>query len=112
MIDAPITARLASVALVVLPILAFGTLWRVLAGPTTFDRIAAFDAGSVLLISWLAALSIARRSTSYVDAALGLAVLSFVGTLAAVEYLAPRDPGAEFEEEQPEREEESGDRHP
>ena len=50
------------------------------------NRILALDTASLVVIALLAIIAQLRESMFYLDAALALALLSFVGTLAAVHY--------------------------
>ena len=50
------------------------------------NRILALDTASLVVIALLAVIAQLRESMFYLDAALALALLSFVGTLAAVHY--------------------------
>lgn len=65
---------------------------------TAFERLVATDVGVLVLIGLLALVA-ARDGRSYaLDAALALAVLAFVSTLAAARYLGDRRP---FEQPEP-----------
>jgi multicomponent Na+:H+ antiporter subunit F len=50
------------------------------------SRVLALDTLGLLLVAALVLVADARRSAAYLDAALALALLSFVGTLAAARY--------------------------
>jgi len=66
-------------------------LTRALAGPTTFDRIAAvnmFGTKTVLLIAVLAFLS---GRTDLLDIALVYALINFIGVVAALKLVAQGD---------------------
>lgn len=60
---------------------------RALLGPTAVDRIAAVDTLALMVIGWL--LLEARRGEGkvYLDAALGLALFSFVGVVLLARLL-------------------------
>ena len=53
---------------------------------TTLTRILALDAVTLVLVALLILLADARRSPYYLDAALMLALLSFISTIAAARY--------------------------
>jgi multicomponent Na+:H+ antiporter subunit F len=57
-----------------------------------FQRIVALDALSVLVICLLALLAYARDEAYYFDAAVALALLSLVATVAAARYLGSGRP--------------------
>ena len=50
------------------------------------NRILALDTLSLVMIAILAVIAQFRAASFYLDAALALALLSFIGTLAAVHY--------------------------
>ncbi len=66
--------------------------YRVLRGPTVPDRIIALDNISINLVAAIIVISIRARSAMYIDVALVLAVLSFLGTVAAARYLLAGTP--------------------
>lgn len=57
-----------------------------------FQRIVALDLLAVLVVVLLALLSYLRDVPYYLDAAVALALLSFVATVAAARYLASGGP--------------------
>ena len=57
-----------------------------------FQRLVALDALSVLVVSLLALLSYARDEPFYFDAAVALALLSLVASVAAARYLGSGRP--------------------
>lgn len=63
-------------------------LWRVWQGENVIDRLMGFDLLGVLTIAVLVLLSLIGRRIIYIDVALGLAALSFVGTIALAKYVA------------------------
>lgn len=56
------------------------------------QRIVAFDLLASIVIALLALLSYVRQTSYYLDAALALALLSFVSTLAAARHYAEGSP--------------------
>jgi multisubunit Na+/H+ antiporter MnhF subunit len=69
-----------------LALLAAITLVVVVRARALAARIIALDTLTLLLTAVLVVVAIARRSSAYLDAALALALLSFVGTLVAARY--------------------------
>lgn len=65
--------------------------WTAARAESQLARILAVDTLALLVITLLVLLAYARRSADYLDAALVLALLSFLGTLAAAEYARERD---------------------
>ena len=62
------------------------TLWRLVRGPGVCDRILALDLLSMLVAALLIVLGIATRAGSAFDAALVVALLGFVGTVALARF--------------------------
>jgi multicomponent Na+:H+ antiporter subunit F len=60
--------------------------FQVIRARSAMGRILALDVLTLILIAVLILYAAANRSSYYLDAALALALLSFVATLAAVRY--------------------------
>lgn len=67
------------------------TLWRLLRGPDQPDRILALDTLYVNAIALLVLLGIYLDSSLYFEAALLIAMMGFVGTVALCKYLLRGD---------------------
>lgn len=82
--------------LVVVGAFAWSTLLLAVAGvlllraPDTLHRVLALDVLATILIMVLATLSYVHDRSYYIDAALGLALLSFTATLVATRYITRR----------------------
>ena len=63
---------------------------RVLIGPSLADRVVALDLVAVAAVGMLIACSIHFDQPSFLDIAIGLALVSFVGTVAFASYLERR----------------------
>jgi multisubunit Na+/H+ antiporter MnhF subunit len=63
-------------------------LWRVWRGENVIDRLTGADLLSTLTLSILVLLALIERDSIYVDVALGLAALGFIGTIALAKYVA------------------------
>jgi len=63
------------------------TLFRTLKGPTLPDRIVGLDLLGTLGISVAGVVALAARDAVYLDVAIVLALLSFLGTVAFAAYL-------------------------
>lgn len=71
---------------------AFGlALWRLFAGPDATDRILALDTLYINSIALLVLLGIQRASPLYFEAALLIALMGFVGTVALCKFLLRGD---------------------
>ncbi|HSH84155.1 MAG TPA: K+/H+ antiporter subunit F [Guyparkeria sp.] len=76
----------------VLIVIAIGLAgYRLLKGPTTIDRVLALDTLSVNAISLLVALGIWLETSINFEAALLIAVLGFITTVALSKYLIRGD---------------------
>ena len=67
------------------------TLWRLLRGPSAPDRILALDTLYINAISLLVLLGIHLGSALYFEAALLIALMGFVGTVALCKFLLRGD---------------------
>ena len=74
-------------ALGVLLVSIFLALARLIRGPDAADRIVALDLVSVLIVAFLAAYSIFSGETSFLDVAIGYALIAFLGTVALARFL-------------------------
>ncbi|ABE51154.1 cation:proton antiporter [Methanococcoides burtonii] len=68
-------------------------IYRVIKGPTIPDRVIAVDAMTTVIIVILGIYSYMQESAFFMDVALVLAIISFVGTVTISKYL---DEGAVF----------------
>jgi multicomponent Na+:H+ antiporter subunit F len=82
-------ALLAVLALILLLAL-LGGMWRVAIGPTAADRVAAVQVLGTLGIGILLLLSVLLDAPAARDAALLMAILSLVVTMAFLRRLAPK----------------------
>ena len=69
-----------------------GSVVAIARARTTAERLVALDAGVLMLIGLLGLVAVDQRRTWALDAALALALLSFVATVAAARYLGDRRP--------------------
>lgn len=63
-------------------------VWRVWRGENVVDRLAGADLVSTLTVAILVLLALIWQDSVYVEVALGLAALGFVGVIALARYLA------------------------
>lgn len=62
-------------------------LYRVIKGPTIPDRVVALDALTTIIVVMLGIYSYVKESVFFMDVALVLAIISFVGTVTVAKYL-------------------------
>lgn len=86
MIEVAVTLSIYAIALALAM-----SLWRLLRGPTLPDRILALDTLSINTIALLVLYGIRIGSTIYFEAALVIAMLGFVSTVALSKYVMRRD---------------------
>ena len=75
-------------ALLVHVALLAAVLWRLWLGENTIDRLTASDLLNILTLAVLVLLALIERNSIYIDAALGLAALGFISTIALAKYVA------------------------
>lgn len=63
------------------------TTYRLLKGPTLPDRVVALDLISILLVALLTLFALSSQVETYLDAALVLALVSFLGTVALARFI-------------------------
>ena len=78
------------IAAIILVALAIALLYRIFRGPTAADRIAALDALDLIVALALALYSLYTGRGIYLDIALVLALLGFVGTVFVGRYIERR----------------------
>ncbi|WP_135606373.1 cation:proton antiporter [Methanococcoides sp. NM1] len=62
-------------------------IYRVIKGPTIPDRVIAVDAMTTVIVAMLGIYSYIQGSVFFMDVALVLAIISFVGTITISKYL-------------------------
>ena len=75
-------------ALVIHIILMGVALWRVWRGENIVDRLIGADLITTITLAVLVILAVIDRNSIYIDVALGLAALGFIGTIALAKYIA------------------------
>ncbi|MDF1521637.1 MAG: monovalent cation/H+ antiporter complex subunit F [Trueperaceae bacterium] len=66
---------------------------RVLRGPSLSDRVLALDMIGLLSVSFIAVVAIASHQEVLLDAAIALALVSFLGTVAFARFIERRGEG-------------------
>jgi len=78
---------------IILTVIIFMPLYRVVAGPTLYDRI--LGAGAIATKTMILILMIGlafKRLDMFIDITLAYAILNFIGTIAIAKYLDTRGP--------------------
>jgi multicomponent Na+:H+ antiporter subunit F len=81
---------IAVLCLVILVACMFACFYRMAIGPHALDRLLAFELNSVLVTVVVAVFAIIQESWVYLEISMGLAVLSFVGTVTIAQYIERR----------------------
>jgi multisubunit Na+/H+ antiporter MnhF subunit len=63
-------------------------LWRLVRGGSAADRLLGAELVSILILCIIIIVTMITGESMYIDVALGLAAVSFIGTLALAKYLA------------------------
>lgn len=66
------------------------TLYRLLKGPSVPDKIAALDLTASISIITIGVVTIKTRDSAYLDVAVVLAIVAFLGTISFARYLEKR----------------------
>ncbi|HVH13989.1 MAG TPA: monovalent cation/H+ antiporter complex subunit F [Longimicrobium sp.] len=74
-------------AYAVLAAAALLTLWRVVRGPTLPDRVVAIDLLGVIVTGFVVVSAASTGATWFLDIAIVIALISFVGTIAYARYI-------------------------
>lgn len=79
--------NLITVVISILAVTALLTLYRVIVGPTAWDRLIAVNLISSKVVSIMVASALLFKRSIYMDVALVYAVIGFVSTVAISKYL-------------------------
>lgn len=63
-------------------------VWRIWRGENVIDRLLAVDLVGTLILAILVLISLIYRDSIYIDVALALGALGFIGTMALTKYVA------------------------
>lgn len=91
MIDSPLILAAISLVMTLLGLALLLNLYRLLRGPSVPDRILALDTLYINTVAVLILFGMRLGTTIYFEAALVIAMLGFVGTVALSKYQMRRD---------------------
>lgn len=63
------------------------SLFRLIKGPTTADRVVAFDASSAILMCIVGVMSVVYGTFSFLDSILLIAIISFVSSVSISRFI-------------------------
>lgn len=76
-----------SIALFLLSLAFFLTMWRVIAGPTLPDRVLALDTLAATAIGFIAVIAIKTGFALYIDIAIAIGLVGFLATVAFARFI-------------------------
>ncbi len=79
------------------------TLWRIARGPSLPDRVVGLDLVALLAVNVIGLLALVHHEATFLDAALALALVAFLSTIALARYAVQR-PRSGSRPERPEEE--------
>lgn len=89
-IESPLLRGVVYASLAVLSLSMLVAFARVLKGPSLSDRVVAIDFASYVTMGFLGTYAILSGREAYIDAALVLGLLAFIGTIALARYIEGR----------------------
>ncbi|HHU16919.1 MAG: Na(+)/H(+) antiporter subunit F1 [Anaerovoracaceae bacterium] len=75
------------ISLILIIFCVLATIYRIVKGPSSTERIQALDALGIYIIAGVAVFSILQRSTAYFEVILLLGILSFIVTIAFARFI-------------------------
>ncbi len=82
--------RITSIVLIILAVALALVLWRMARGPSLPDRVVGLDILSLLATSFITVYAIDTHQKVFIDVAIVLALISFLGTVGFAQYLERR----------------------
>jgi multicomponent Na+:H+ antiporter subunit F len=89
-IESPLLRGVVYASLAVLSLSMLVAFARVLKGPSLSDRVVAIDFASYVTMGFLGTYAVLSGREAYIDAALVLGLLAFIGTIALARYIEGR----------------------
>ncbi|APH39768.1 MULTISPECIES: cation:proton antiporter [Methanohalophilus] len=81
------TIHLLDIALVFMVLSIIPCIHRIIKGPTIPDRVIAVDALATVIVVMLGVYSFVQESVFFMDVALVISIIAFVGTVTIAKYL-------------------------
>jgi multicomponent Na+:H+ antiporter subunit F len=81
------TINLLDIALVFMVLSIIPCIYRIIKGPTIPDRVIAVDALATVIVVMLGVYSFVQESVFFMDVALVISIIAFVGTVTIAKYL-------------------------
>ncbi len=90
--ESSLLAMATFVSSVVILVAAVGVAWRLIKGPSAADRVVALDVLGILMVAFAAVFAVSAGEAAFLDVALALALIAFLGTVAFARYVERRIP--------------------
>ncbi|ADE36261.1 cation:proton antiporter [Methanohalophilus mahii] len=81
------TVNLLDIALVFMVLSIIPCIYRIIKGPTIPDRVIAVDSLATVIVVMLGVYSFVQGSVFFMDVALVISIIAFVGTVTIAKYL-------------------------
>ncbi|PLX05964.1 MAG: cation:proton antiporter [Marinilabiliales bacterium] len=78
--------QLLNISVVIILLAVLFSMFRFIKGPTTFDRIAAFDTMTISMIGLIGIITYLTNRMIYIDVAIVYGLLSFLGVIIISKY--------------------------
>lgn len=78
--------QLLNISVIIILLAVLLSMYRFLKGPTTFDRIAAFDTMTISMIGLIGIITYLTERMIYIDVAIVYGLLSFLGVIIISKY--------------------------
>lgn len=78
--------QLLNISAIIILLAVLLSMYRFLKGPTTFDRIAAFDTMTISMIGLIGIITYLTERMIYIDVAIVYGLLSFLGVIIISKY--------------------------
>lgn len=75
------------IALSILALSLLGSLYRLIKGPSTPDRVIALDTIGITMVAMVAVFSMLLNTSAFLELILLLGILSFIGTIAMSKFI-------------------------
>ncbi|MBP3951348.1 Na(+)/H(+) antiporter subunit F1 [Bacillus suaedae] len=75
------------VCLILLSLALLGSIYRLIKGPSTADRVIALDTIGITMIALVAVLSMYLKTSAFLEVILLIGILTFIGTVAFAKFI-------------------------
>jgi multicomponent Na+:H+ antiporter subunit F len=90
LVESPIVMAALVVSFILVLVAMFLTVWRLIRGPDMADRVVALDLLTILSVAFMGLFALAAHQDAFLDVAITLALVGFLGTVAFARYAERR----------------------